>query len=294
MMNLKIPILLAWDNINAETLLRDHFHLGKKARHTLRMSHDVQLNNEQLTDWRRPLHAGDLLVLPLLEKAVITSADRPIDIVYEDDFILVANKPANLKTHPNDSSEIDSCQQRVQAYLNATGQSGASAFPVHRLDEATSGLLLFAKNTIALAAFSYQLEQRTIHRHYLAITDNIWKGPANFTIRKPIGSDRHHPNKRRVSPGGQTAVTHVAILARHQAQNNTLLECRLDTGRTHQIRVHLSDAGFPIIGDSLYGGSNRAARLLLHAKQLQTYHPFLDKTLKWEQSPDDSFRLKKA
>lgn len=287
---LKIPISSAWQKLNLDNLLRDQFHLGKKTRHQLRMSRDVHINGEPYSNWQQPLLPGTLLELPILEKQILPQSKKKIEIIYEDDFILLINKPAGLKTHPNSKDESDSCQHRVSGYLAKNKQVGG-AFPIHRLDEATSGLLLFAKNQIALAAFSYQLEQRHIHREYVAMVDNILTCKKTMTIQKAIGSDRHHPNKRRISANGQTAITHVTVLACHPEKNYTYLKCQLDTGRTHQIRVHLSDAGFPIIGDTLYGGSNRSARMLLHARKLTCYHPFLAKELSFELPPDDSFQL---
>ncbi|MGA9225314.1 MAG: RluA family pseudouridine synthase, partial [Mesobacillus sp.] len=117
------------------------------------------------------------------------------------------------------------------------------------------------------------LEDRQIKRTYLALADGIIRQNKG-TINQPIGRDRHHPTKRRVSETGQKAITHFKVLERFKQKDLTLLQCSLDTGRTHQIRVHFSHLGHPLAGDSLYEGSTDFNRQALHAVKLELFHPF--------------------
>jgi 23S rRNA pseudouridine1911/1915/1917 synthase len=133
--------------------------------------------------------------------------------------------------------------------------------------------VLFAKHSFVGAILDKMLEERKIRRTYVAITDGLI-AKKKGTINAAIGRDRHHPTKRRVSPTGQSAITHYKVLDTFPNKNRTLIQCQLDTGRTHQIRVHLSNSGHPITGDILYGGKPDFSRLALHAARLEFIHPF--------------------
>ncbi|EAD1400273.1 RluA family pseudouridine synthase [Listeria monocytogenes] len=287
MTHVTLPILEDWEGLSLTTILQEKFHLGKKARHEIRMSQNVLLNNKPLDDWNTPLFVGASLSLPIFLHGKIPVYEYDLEIIYEDDFLLVVNKPVDMKTHPNDSYETDTCANAVQYYLEKTGQD-ANALAVHRLDQTTSGLVLFAKNKLAIAGLSWQMENRAIHRTYLAAVDGTW-GLVMQTINKPIGEDRHHGSRRQISPYGQPAVTHVKVLENDNEKNTSLVECQIETGRTHQIRVHLSGIGHPIIGDTLYGGSPRANRIMLHAEKLHLNHPFKGKEMNFSAPAGDDW-----
>ncbi len=144
---------------------------------------------------------------------------------------------------------------------------------IHRLDRETTGAVLFAKNPLMTAIFDKMLEERAIKRTYLALADGIIRQKKG-TINKPIGRDRHHPTRRRVSETGQQAITHFKVLDQMKHKDLTLVQCILDTGRTHQIRVHFSAIGHPLAGDSLYEGSDTFHRQALHAVKMEFTHPF--------------------
>ena len=144
---------------------------------------------------------------------------------------------------------------------------------VHRLDRDTTGAILFAKHALAGSILDKTLEERSIKRTYFALVHGQLKRKKG-TIQEPIGRDRHHPTKRRVSASGQPAITHYELLEYNSKQNLSLIQCQLDTGRTHQIRVHLSSIGHPIVGDKLYGGKPLFERQALHAGKLVIPHPF--------------------
>ncbi|MEK4077134.1 RluA family pseudouridine synthase [Paenibacillus sp. BGI2013] len=218
--------------------------------------------------------AGDRLRLALFASQPIDVEPRwaDVDVLYEDDFCLVMHKPAGMKLHP-DGSRTDQAitlDHVVASYYEMNGIQ-ASVRHVHRLDEDTTGPVLYAKNAFALAKLDEAMRRKEIGRHYVAIAG----GQIPLELHKidaPIGKDRHHKQRRRVSEGGQEAVTHVETV--EVWERATLVRLKLDTGRTHQIRVHLSYAGHPLIGDSLYGGrADAIGRQALHGEMLKFSHP---------------------
>lgn len=198
---------------------------------------------------------------------------HPLDVLYEDDFCLVANKPAGLNVHPDGSGSGEGTLAGAVAFhYEATGQKAAVRH-IHRLDRMTSGPVLYAKNPYAQAKLDEQMRARRIERRYVAAVRGIVQKPRG-TIRAPIGRDRHVPGKRRVSPGGLPAVTHYERVETFPAAEASLVRLRLETGRTHQVRVHLAHIGHPIIGDELYGTPDpRIGRQALHGETLVFFHP---------------------
>jgi 23S rRNA pseudouridine1911/1915/1917 synthase len=201
-----------------------------------------------------------------------------IEIVYEDDFCLVVNKPAGLKVHTSQAEEI-SMGNVVAAHYLHSGQA-CKIRHIHRLDEYTSGAVLYAKNELAQLKLDEFMRSKWIQRQYIAFvqgTMNVSKG----RIDEPIGRDRHHPSRRRVSATGDQAVTDYELIAAYE--NATLLRLRLETGRTHQLRVHLSHIHHPILGDKLYGGDVKSiGRQALHGELLQFPHPFYKRSVEVE------------
>jgi 23S rRNA pseudouridine1911/1915/1917 synthase len=193
-----------------------------------------------------------------------------IELLYEDDFCLVANKPAGMPVHPTESGQGGSLANRLAYYYQSSGQSCAVRH-IHRLDRDTTGAVLYAKNEMAHLILDEAMREKKIERRYAALAEGtfrILKG----AIREPIGRDRHHSGKRRVAPSGDDAVTHYTV--REQFKKAAFVQLQLETGRTHQIRVHLSHMGHPLIGDALYGGSLKLLnRQALHGEELLFHHP---------------------
>ncbi|MFD1886412.1 RluA family pseudouridine synthase [Paenibacillus wenxiniae] len=198
-------------------------------------------------------------------------------VLYEDDHVLVVHKPAGMNVHPSDANDATvTLANAVAAYYERTDQHCAVRH-VHRLDEDTTGPVLYAKNELALYLLDEQMRNKSIHRRYIALVH----GKVNErlkVINEPIGKDRHHKQRRRVSPGGQSAITHVECV--RTTPTASLVRLELETGRTHQIRVHMSHVGHPLIGDTLYGGkSNLLPRQALHGEQLGFIHPWTGEQL---------------
>lgn len=253
---------------SVKELLENDWLVPRKVRHLLRIRKAITVNSIPIK-WHETVKAHDVIHLTFEKddypyQMIPFGNPKLVDMLYEDQYLIIVNKPENLKTHGNQPNEI-ALQNHVAAYL------GQMVFVVHRLDMATSGAVLFAKNPFVLPILGRLLEQRKIKRTYLALVEG--KITKSFTINEKIGRDRHDRRKRVISPStGQAAITHVKpvqILGKH-----SLVECQLETGRTHQIRVHLSSRGYPIIGDPLYHPTPKG-RLMLHAQSLSLQQPFL-------------------
>ena len=237
----------------------------------------VTVNGEAARS-NRVLKAGDVLEIEIpAPKPVETAAEEiPLSSVYEDKDILVVDKPQGMVVHPSAGHESGTLVNGLLYCVDDLSGVGGELRPgiVHRIDRMTSGLLVVAKNDAAHAALAAQFAAHTAHRSYLAIVHGNLKEDAG-TVDVPIG--RHPVDRKRmavVQRGGRRAVTHWRVLERYGAY--TLLELRLETGRTHQIRVHMAYKKHPIAGDDVYGGGSNALGLTgqaLHGYRLALTHP---------------------
>lgn len=260
------------DGTTIEHLLREEWQAGKKTVHSMRMEKSVTGSDGEPIEWKSPLKAGTELIftVPGARSTYIPNPQAELEILFEDAHILAVVKPAGIATHPDGSGQSRTLMNDVLAYIEKNG--GDYAEHIHRLDKGTAGVLLVAKHPIAKALFDRMIERNEIVRKYHAEVDGTFKRPKG-TIRFPIGRDRHHPQRRRVSPSGQAAVTHFRIIERKP--NSTIIEAELETGRTHQIRVHLAHLGYPVTGDILYEGSETAdGEFRLTAIAVSFLHPF--------------------
>lgn len=215
--------------------------------------------------------------------------DIPLSIVYEDDTLVVVDKPAGLVVHPgsgNWAGTLLNALLRHAPQLTGVPRAGI----VHRLDKDTSGLLVVAKTLTAQTDLVRQLQKRTVTREYAAIVHG--RVERDGRIEAPIGRHPVARTRMAVVARGKPAVTHYRVAASYA--DATLLECRLETGRTHQIRVHLASIGHPIVGDPVYGPRATRAeprafgRQALHARRLELTHPVSGRTMRWDAPlPDD-------
>jgi 23S rRNA pseudouridine1911/1915/1917 synthase len=209
----------------------------------------ARLRREGGIQWK-----GDRLRLALFpyREAGIEPVWQEAEVLFEDDFCLVVHKPAGMAVHPDGSGKEVTLDHIVAGHYAAAG-GGVAVRHIHRLDKDTTGPVLYAKNEYAQLALDEDMRAKAVSRLYAAIVEGAVP-PELKVIDAPIGRDRHHAARRRVSPGGQTAVTR--IVGREALRSGTSLQVELETGRTHQIRVHLSHMGHPLIGDELYGGQS--------------------------------------
>lgn len=212
-----------------------------------------------------------------------------IDIVYEDDDILVINKKSGMVVHPAPGHYTSTLVNALLYRFNLT--SGESHRPgiVHRLDKDTSGLMLVAKNEWTHEKLSEMISKKEVERKYLAIVDGVIKHETG-TIDAPIGRDTNDRQKMKVTDqNAKEAITHFRVLERFN--NNTLIECILETGRTHQIRVHLAYIGYPVNNDPTYGkGKTTDFGQMLHSKSIKFKHPRTGKELFFEIEPPQEFK----
>ncbi|MBS5656794.1 MAG: RluA family pseudouridine synthase [Firmicutes bacterium] len=214
--------------------------------------------------------------VPQLRETALPPQDIPLDVVYEDDDVIVVNKPTGLVVHPAPGHPDGTL---VNALLHHCGDSlsgiGGEKRPgiVHRIDRDTSGLIIAAKNDAAHLALSAQLKDHSLSRTYECLVTGNMKQDSG-TVDAPIGRSSADRKKMAVVPTGRRAVTHWEVVARYPGV--THLRCRLETGRTHQIRVHMAYIGHPILGDTVYGAKKPVPGLTgqcLHASGLRFVHP---------------------
>ncbi len=214
--------------------------------------------------------------VPQLRETALPPQDIPLDVVYEDDDVIVVNKPTGLVVHPAPGHPDGTL---VNALLHHCGDSlsgiGGEKRPgiVHRIDRDTSGLIIAAKNDAAHLALSAQLKDHSLSRTYECLVTGNMKQDSG-TVDAPIGRSSADRKKMAVVPTGRRAVTHWEVVARYPGV--THLRCRLETGRTHQIRVHMAYIGHPILGDTVYGAKKPVPGLTgqcLHAAGLRFIHP---------------------
>ena len=226
------------------------------------------LVNERPATWDTLLHPGDSVEVHLSKTSHIDPTPMDLDIVLEDDHLLVINKPAGMLMHPTSSERHHTLANGVLAYFEEQAIN-ASFHPIHRLDKDTSGLVIIAKNALVQHAFTKQYTR--IQKVYNAITDGIIP-VSHLSIHFPIARLEGSIIERCAHPLGQAAHTDIAVVQRHP--HHTHVRCYLHTGRTHQIRVHLSALGYPLAGDDLYGGSlTWRSKQCLHASELYFIHP---------------------
>jgi len=281
----------------------------------------VTVNGVSVEKAGAPLKPGAVVLCTWSDVPAVTLApyETPLDIRYEDETVIVINKPASLTMHPGAGNRAETLVNALVAHFNRTAkggvpelfQGGAGDGPVrpgvvHRLDRDTTGLVVVAKTTAALHHLSRQFAARSVGRAYLALVFSTPRGlravntADTGTIDAPIG---RHPTRRTemaIVPEGRRAVTHWQV--RERFTYGTLVEARLETGRTHQIRVHFHSIGCPVIGDQTYGdfsglplplqrSGERLGRQALHAFRLEFEHPVSGERLSFEGDPPADFQV---
>ena len=241
------------------------------------------------------VQAGDIIELNIPEpkETGIKAQEIPLDIVYEDNDIIVVNKPKGMVVHPAngnlDGTLVNAIMAKCKGTLSGIGGEIRPGI-VHRLDKDTSGLLIVAKNDQAHINMSKQIKDREVKKIYIALVKgNIAEDEA--TINMPIGRSTKDRKKMAVRKDGKEAITHFKVLKRYDKY--TLLEIKIDTGRTHQIRVHMAEIGHPVVGDSVYSSGKNEFGVegqMLHAKSLDFEHPITKKQMHLEAELPEYFK----
>jgi len=239
-------------------------------------------------------HGDSITVnLPEPEKLEIKAENIQLNFIYEDDSLLIVNKPQGMVVHPAPGNYTGTLVNALLYHIDKLSSINGVIRPgiVHRLDKDTSGLLLIAKNDFTHRFLSEQLKDRNVHREYIALVHGIIKNNTG-TINKPIGRNSKDRKKMAVVySNSKEAITNYEVLQRFSKY--TLLKVKLETGRTHQIRVHFSDMNHPVLGDPLYSNGKNEFNLdkqLLHARKLGFFHPIRKEYLEFECDIPDVFK----
>lgn len=253
----------------------------------------VLINGEPVTKPGMRLRIGQVIECPIPEELApqkLDPVDIPLNIMYEDDDVIVLVKQRGLAVHPAPGLKGESTLvQGLLFYSERLSDEAGSFRPgiVHRLDKDTTGIMMIARTNVAHQRLAEQVRLRTAERRYVAGV----RGRPDldlFSVNAPLGQDPRHPMKRAIRDDGKPAVTHFRVLGR--LEEGTLLGVRLETGRTHQIRVHLASIGLPVLGDRLYAPAKFAhGALQLHAAWLSFTHPTTGEVMAFFAPPPEDF-----
>lgn len=261
--------------LTVEQIVREKLSVSGRMLQRLTRSKGIQLNRKA-PFLKRQVKVGDRIAVriadqtgPKQELSVRQEVDKPsVPILYEDDLFVIVDKPSGMPVHPTNPTQTGTLTQQLEEYFLA-GRSTPHA--VHRLDKETSGTVLIAKSSYAHQLADKILRANQIDREYIAIVSGQVTQQVG-TLNQPIARDPNHATKRRVHQKGEPATTHFQVIA--TSDDYSLVKVVLETGRTHQIRVHLQAFGHPLVGDTLYGGKKAGIhRVALHANRLTFSHP---------------------
>ena len=291
---LELAITPELAGIKVDTLLKKHLHLSGTVVRRVKWLEDGVLVDGLRVNTRFCPGAGQVLSVRLSDPARnsgIVPAPGPLDIVYEDADLIVLNKAPGVSVHPGPGHFDDTLGNFLVDYYEKTGQE-ADFHPVHRLDRGTSGLIVAAKHPHAQEVLKNQLHTEHFRRVYLAVCEGAPEPPAGV-IDAPLGPKPGSLMEQMVRPDGKPARTRYGVL--RQWGSRSLVALELETGRTHQIRVHMANAGHPLTGDFLYGTEDRTliSRPALHSGYLSFLHPLTRENMRFSiPLPQDMARLK--
>ena len=272
------------------SILQNELKISSRLLYKLIKLNKIELNHKSC-DTRKTGNLEDTITVNFdyeEDNSNIVPTKMDLNIVFEDDWILVVNKPAGIAIHPSVLHYSDSLCNGIRFYFDKIGLK-KKIRPVNRLDLNTSGLVVFAKCEYIQECLINQMKNNQFKKEYLAVCDGIFDEKSS-TINLPIARKENSIIERCISENGQTAITHYEILKKFD--NYSLVKCSLETGRTHQIRVHMSAIGHPLLGDSLYGSiSDLINRQALHCYNLQFIHPVYNNDLNFFGDLPNDFKI---
>lgn len=274
-------IIKETDNyINLKDLLKNHFEISDRL--LIKLKHNQKLFiNDTPVSVNAPLHTNDvvsILIDFVEDNSNIVPTEMDLNIIYEDNALLIINKPSGIPVHPSQDHFEDSLSNAVKFYFDKIGLNKLIR-PVNRLDKDTSGLVVFAKNEYIQECLVRQMKSKQFTKEYMAICDGIFENNSGI-INAPIARKANSIIERCINPNGDNAITLFEVL--ETTNNYSVVKCLLETGRTHQIRVHMAYIGHPLLGDTLYGTSSPLiSRQALHAYKISFIHPISKKNLEF-------------
>ena len=280
------------ENKRLDTYLAEELKISRSKVQKLIKEKLVTVNNKLVSGTYQVKENDEIIVDDDLDYEMnVEPEDIKIDIVYEDDDLLIINKESGMVVHPAPGHYTGTLVNALLYKFNLTSGEKHRPGIVHRLDKDTSGLMLVAKNDFTHEKLSEMISKKEVERKYLAIVDGVIKHETG-TIDAPIGRSLENRQKMAVTDiNGKDSITHFKVLERFN--NNTLIECLLETGRTHQIRVHMAYIGYPVTNDPLYGrGKSTEFGQMLHSYSIKLKHPRTGKELSFEVEPPKEFQEK--
>ncbi len=271
-----------------------HYFAISRTKAQKYITEGIALVNDQKKSASFLVKEGDVLTLLEKEEENLTLVKENIfvDIIYEDDDLLVVNKASGMVVHPAPGHVRGTLVNALLSHFSLSKKESTRPGIVHRLDKDTSGLMLVAKNDRIHELLGEMIAKKEVLREYLALVDGVIPNQTG-TIHAPIGRDPKNREKMKVTDqNAKDAITHFTVLERYA--KHTLIRCKLDTGRTHQIRVHLAYIGHPVYNDPLYGKEkkNTSFGQFLHSYHLAFTHPITGKFLEFEVAPPLEFQKK--
>ena len=258
---------------NLKELIKTQFQISDRLFLKLKKNNKIYLNNSNTCLWK-PLEIDDLVELFIdfkEDNSNIPSIKMNLDIIYEDDAFLIVNKPAGIPVHPS-MQHSDSLSSGVKYYFD-TLSLHKKIRPVNRIDRNTSGIVIFAKNEYIQEYLVREMKNKEFHKEYIAICNGLLNEKQG-TINLPISRKEGSIIERCVDEKGAPSITHYLVLNESVDEDYSVVQCTLETGRTHQIRVHMSAIDHPLLGDTLYGKeSNLISRQALHSHKVSFIHP---------------------
>lgn len=290
---MEIIYIVKEDNKTIKQILKENLFISDKLLIFLKKNHLIFCNSQGVINLNALSKQNDVIKVNLNfeeDNSNIVPVKIDLNIIYEDEALLILNKPAGIPVHPSMLHYTNSLSNGVRYYFDSINLK-KKIRPVNRLDRNTSGIVIFAKNQYIQECLIHQMQTKEFKKFYLAIVEGHLE-ELEGTIDAPIARKENSIIERCVNENGEKAVTHYKVLKQNFEKNYDLIECLLETGRTHQIRVHFSYIGHPLIGDTLYGNDSKyIARQALHAYKVEFIHPINHELMQFTADVPKDFSL---
>ena len=292
---MKLEYIVNDNDINKtiKDILTSKLQISHRLLITLKRENSIFLNGEKVPVYKT-VNQNDKITVSFdydEDNSNIISKDIPLDIVYEDECYLIVNKQAGIPVHPSILHYEDSLSSGIKFYFDKIGLK-KKIRPVNRIDKDTSGLVIFAKNEFVQEDLIRQMKDNTFTKEYIAIVEGTFNKKEGI-INEPIARKENSIIERCIDKNGQPSITKFTVLKENSIENITysVLKCTLETGRTHQIRVHMSYIGHPLLGDDLYKGNTELIkRQALHSSKISFIHPISKETVTYKAPISDDLK----